>query len=493
MNPHRVAIMPFRPIHRASDQFDVVGRPQTKASPYDPEVDWETYATKYLEFTDKNPTKYHAIEALKTELEAAGFKYLSERTTWDVKKGGKYYTTRNGSSFVAFVVGANWQPSFGAGLVGTHTDSLTAIVKPSSVRKEVDGYELLGIAPYAGALSDKWWDRDLGVGGRVVVKTGKKFETKLVLVPYPIAHIPSLAPHFGKPSEGPFNLETEAVPVVAQVTKPEPKPTPEEKTAPLYGKHSLKFLRLIAKYAGVKVEDIYSWDLELFDTQPASFGGIDKEFLYAPRIDDKICTYVATEALIETSDDIVESPTLTLVAGFDTEELGSLSRQGARGNLLDSVVTRILNGSDIDEKDFWANSFFCSADVTHAVNPNFDSIYLDEHKPLFNTGITLAQDPNAHMITTGVTTAFITELAKRTDNTIQQFQIRNDSRSGGTIGPYISSKTGVRGVDIGIAQWSMHSIRATVGSKDVWLGVRFFKSFYEEWSNVDLEFKLGDL
>lgn len=215
--------------------------------------------------------------------------------------------------------------------------------------------------------------------------------------------------------------------------------------------------------------------------------------MYAPRIDDKICTYVATEALIETSDDIVESPTLTIVAGFDTEELGSLSRQGARGNLLDSVVTRILNGSDIDEKDFWANSFFCSADVTHAVNPNFDSIYLDEHKPLFNTGITLAQDPNAHMITTGVTTAFITELAKRTDNTIQQFQIRNDSRSGGTIGPYISSKTGVRGVDIGIAQWSMHSIRATVGSKDVWLGVRFFKSFYEEWSNVDLEFKLGDL
>ena len=59
-------------------------------------------------------------------------------------------------------------------------------------------------------------DRDLGIGGRVLVKDGKtgKIETRLVKLGWPIARIPSLAPHFGMSAEGQPNRETRMVPII---------------------------------------------------------------------------------------------------------------------------------------------------------------------------------------------------------------------------------------------------------------------------------------
>ncbi|PRT55709.1 Vacuolar aminopeptidase 1 [Wickerhamiella sorbophila] len=484
--------------HDLSDDFEVVSSPRKGAQPYDPSLSWEDYATKYLEFTDTAPTVYHAIDYISKGLKDAGFKYLSERESWEerLQPGGKYFTTRNGTAYCAFVIGKSWKPSNGAGIVGTHTDSLASILKPSSKKDQVDGYELLGVAPYAsGGVGPTWWDRDLGIGGRLVVRDGNGVRTKLVRSPHPIARIPTLAPHFGAVANGPFNPETQQVPIVGLVDENEKLvPTAEESKSPLIDKHSLRLLRAISNYSGVAVKDILEFDLQLFDTQPAALGGLDKEFIFSPRIDDKICTFTAYEGIIEAADEIAKGSTLGIVAGYDNEEIGSLSRQGARGNLLESVIDRVLG--DIAEsikKVFYANSFFVSADVNHAVNPNFSNVYLEHHKPKLNVGVTLSRDPNGNMITDGLSASFIYELGRRTGNQIQQFQIRNDSRSGGTIGPGLSAKTGLRGVDLGIPQLSMHSIRATTGSKDVWLGVRFFKSFYEAWSEVDAEFKLGDL
>jgi len=56
-----------------------------------------------------------------------------------------------------------------------------------------------------------------------------------------------------------------------------------------------------------------------------------------------------------------------------------------------------------------------------------------------------------------VSIALLTRIAQKTDYALQMFQIRNDSRSGGTVGPMLSSAMGVRAIDAGIAQLSMHS------------------------------------
>jgi aminopeptidase I len=259
--------------------------------------------------------------------------------------------------------------------------------------------------------------------------------------------------------------------------------------------------KLVRAIAGeLRIQDyssIFNWELELYDTQPAQTGGLDREFIFAGRIDDKLCSWAAMEGLLASSaapssedDGIVK-----LVGLFDDEEIGSLLRQGARGNFLPGTVERIAESFAMDGcsanivSQTYANSFLVSADVTHAVNPNFLGNYLEGHAPRLNVGLVVEADSNGHLTTDSVSTALLTRVAEKSDSKLQLFMIRNDSRSGGTVGPMLSSAMGVRAIDTGLPQLSMHSIRATTGSLDPGLGVKIFKGFLDHFESVDKEFE----
>ena len=184
-----------------------------------PPVDVESYTQPFLSFISENPTTFHAVATVCKRLESHGFTNLSERDSWTGKlsKGGRYCFTRNGSSVIAFVVGENYESGNGASVIASHIDALTTRVKPIPTLSSKAGYLQLGVAPYAGALNNTWWDRDLGIGGRVLVKDSKtgKIETKLVKLGWPIARIPTLAPHFGAAADLSHpNKETEMVPII---------------------------------------------------------------------------------------------------------------------------------------------------------------------------------------------------------------------------------------------------------------------------------------
>ncbi len=184
-----------------------------------PPVDVESYTQPFLSFISENPTTFHAVATVCKRLESHGFTVLSERDSWTSKlsRGGKYCFTRNGSSVIAFVVGGNYESGNGASVIASHIDALTTRVKPIPTLSTKAGYLQLGVAPYAGALNNTWWDRDLGIGGRVLVKDSKtgKVETKLVKLGWPIARIPTLAPHFGAAADLSHpNKETEMVPII---------------------------------------------------------------------------------------------------------------------------------------------------------------------------------------------------------------------------------------------------------------------------------------
>ena len=188
---------------------------KTKATP----IDVESYTQPFLSFISKNPTTFHAVATVCKRLESHGFTNLSERDSWTNKlsRGGRYCFTRNGSSVVAFIVGKNYESGNGASVIATHIDALTTRVKPIPTLSTKAGYLQLGVAPYAGALNNTWWDRDLGIGGRVLVKDGKtgKIQTELVKLGWPIARIPTLAPHFGAAADMSHpNKETEMVPII---------------------------------------------------------------------------------------------------------------------------------------------------------------------------------------------------------------------------------------------------------------------------------------
>ena len=68
---------------------------------------------------------------------------------------------------------------------------------------------------------------------------------------------------------------------------------------------------------------------------------------------------------------------------------------------------------------------------------------------------------------------------------VQEFVVRNDCGCGSTIGPIISSNTGIRAIDLGCPQLAMHSIRETMGSSDVTNGLNLFKAFFKHFREVD--------
>jgi aminopeptidase I len=260
-----------------------------------------------------------------------------------------------------------------------------------------------------------------------------------------------------------------------------------------------KLVKLIAKELDITdYSTILNWELELFDTQPAAVGGMDKELIFAGRIDDKLCSWAAFMALLHAKHD-ADDGVIKLVALFDDEEIGSLLRQGARGNFLPITIERAVESlSEKNDKatfgpgllgQTYANSFLVSSDVTHAANPNFPQTNLAGHSPRLNVGVALCVDASAHMTTDSVSMAILDRVADLSGCVNQRHMIRNDSRSGGTVGPMLSAKMGVRAADVGIPQLSMHSIRATTGSLDPGLGIKFYKGFLDCWEGVDQEWR----
>lgn len=446
---------------------------------------YDDMCLEYMAFTDDNPTTYHATAYFAKELERNGFKYLSERKSWDVP-AGKYYTTREGKSLVAFVVGQQWTPAHGLGAIGSHIDALTAKLKPNLTKKQVHGYSLLGVAPYLGALNHLWLDRDLGVAGAVLYKgkDGKVLQRLVLSGRHPIGRIPSLAPHFGAISSLPYNTETRMVPVIGFLTEPEP--TEAETEAPLLGRHLLPLLRYIANLAHVAVADIVQLDLDLYDVQAATRGGLSGEFFFAPRIDDRLCSFAAIKALVAHALAVDVAAPLQFLAVLlaNHEEIGSGLRTGAKGRFLNSVVERVLHARNwaADLRQTFANSVILSADVTHALNPNFTDAYLDGHFPVPNTGLTVKMDAKGHVMTDHIGWVLMQAVALKCGLPVQQFHIRNDKPSGGTIGPMLAIDTGARVVDVGLAQLSMHSIRALAGYMEAGLGARTFRAFFDHWA-----------
>ena len=493
-----------------AEQYSRIVRPDFLQDPEQQQpsqIDPLKYTHPFLSFISKNPTVFHAVNHVNQRLLTRGFAKLSETDSWigKVKKGGKYFVERNGSSVIAFTIGNDYKPGDGASIVAAHIDALTTRLKPISSLSTKAGYIQLGVAPYAGALSGTWWDRDLGIGGRVIVRSSHtgKIETKLVKLDWPIARIPTLAPHFGQTSnlDG-ANKETRMVPIIGLDNSEAPSEKP--KTSVISGAGTFtatqppRLVKAIAAELNVLESQILNWELELFDIQPAQLGGLDKEFIFAGRVDDKLMSFAAIEALLASSPS--SSPhSLKVVGCFDDEEIGSLLRQGAHSNLLPSILSRVSEAIAVGESgaskfgpnqlsQLYANSFLISADVSHAVNPNFLDSYLENHAPQLNVGLAIQADSNGHTTTDSVSTAFLQRIAEKSDSKLQVFQIRNDSRSGGTVGPMLSSATGIRAIDAGLPQLSMHSIRATTGSLDPGLGVKILKGFFDHFEEVNQEF-----
>ena len=466
-----------------------------------------------LSFINASPTPFHAVDVVKQRLERAGFQRLQEKDSWSdiCVPGGKYYLTRNTSTILAFAMGKQWRPGNPVAMIGAHTDSPTLRVKPIS-KKESNGFMQVGVETYGGGLWHTWFDRDLGIAGRVIVKDGSgSLIQKLVKIERPILRIPSLAIHLDRQDPFSFNKETQLFPITGLVaaelnngkhSDDDARTTKEDarynEFSPLKApnhRHHAHLVELIGGEAEVQPSDVVDFEMVLYDTQQSCVGGINGEFLFSARLDNLGMSFCATMGLINSvssSSSLENEESIRLISLFDHEEIGSQTAQGADSNFLPTTIRRLSvlpmqknNEPDADAfEQTLSRSFLISADMAHSVNPNYATNYEPDHKPEMNKGTVIKINANARYATNSPGIVLLEEAARRAQVPLQLFVVRNDSSCGSTIGPMLSAALGTRTLDLGNPQMSMHSIRETGGVYDVEYAIKLFESFFEHYSKL---------
>jgi len=449
-----------------------------------------TAARKLIQFIDASPSPFHAVKNSVNMLESAGFECLRELDSWmgRIKRGGKYYITRNQSSLFAFVIPPNYQVGNGFNIIGAHSDSPCLRLRPTT-KQESKGYQRVGVQTYGGGLWHTWFDRDLALAGRVIVKAGDgTYKHELVHIDKPILKVPNLCIHLREDRET-FkpNPETELIPVIS--TAVNATKTYGDSSHP---RHHSVLMHLLSDELKCTIDDIKDFELSLCDHQKSQLGGPLEEFVFAPRLDNLFSSFCSVSALIEQSTEVSlkEESNIRVAALFDHEEIGSSSCHGADSNYIEHVFHRILvtlqgndNLGDLLEQCF-RKSFLISADMAHAVHPNYASKHQKEHMPEIHKGPVIKTNDNQRYATSAWTGFLIRELAERNSIPIQEFVVRNDSRCGSTIGPILASR-GIRTMDIGAPQLAMHSIREMCGTEDVEHSLNLFSAFYSQFSKLD--------
>lgn len=392
-------------------------------------------------FIDRSPTPFHVCRTVAGELDTAGYTELTERGTWPAE-AGRFYVVRGGS-LVAWSTESSTDPADAFRVVGGHTDSPNLRLKQHHDLSP-EGLGVVALEPYGGAWLHSWFDRDLGIAGRLALRDGSHV---LVHVDEPVLRVPQLAIHLSdrKP------LEVDA----------------QRHLNGLWSTSSGSFLDLVADKAGVSAADVLGFELMTHDTQPSALTGANGELVSAPRLDNQVTCFAGTRALLAATPTTGIRPVLAL---FDHEEVGSTSERGAQSDLLATVLERIVlaaGGSRDDYHRAVAASVCASGDMAHATHPN----HAERHEPLHHIAIgggpVLKVHPNLRYATDAAGTAHFALACEQAGVPLQRYEHRADLPCGSTIGPLSAARTGMLTVDVGAAQLAMHSARELMGAADV--------------------------
>jgi aspartyl aminopeptidase len=414
-----------------------------------------------LKFIDRSPTPFHAVHEMVCTLCDNGFKELQEAEAWNLSPHGRYFLTRNDSSLIAFVVGSDVGEGFK--IIGAHTDSPNLRLKPHAGYAK-NGYLQLGVEVYGGVLLSTWTDRDLSLAGRVILARKKKPIAKLVRFEQALLRIPQLAIHLNRDVNKKgllLNAQNHLPPIFSL----QQKSTPDE---------ILK--KMITRELKCKPTDIIGLELSLYDTQPGTLAGPQEEFIFSGRLDNLASCHCAMHALAKATK---KDRATRVIAFYDHEEVGSETAQGASSPFLKDVLERITLHEDREVfLRALAKSFFISADMAHAVHPNYADKHDAQHMPIINGGPVIKSNAGQRYATDAVSSAWFESLCKKAGVPVQKFVMRSDLGCGSTIGPVTAANLGIRTVDVGNPMLSMHSIREMAGTKDHASLMRVFAEFF---------------
>lgn len=420
-----------------------------------------------LDFINKSKTAFQGAYEVKNILNQNGFSELKESDCWNLKQGDKRYVIKNDSAIIAFEIGCEEIEEYGFRLIGAHTDSPGFRIKPNAEMTVENNYVKLNTEVYGGPILSTWFDRPLSIAGRVTLRSDNIFkpETRLVDINKPVLIIPNLAIHMNRSvNEGyEFNRQKDVLPLLALCNEKLEKDN--------------YLINILAETLNVEAENILDFDLFLYDFSEGSLVGLNEELISAGRLDDLWMVFAGVKAITESNK--IKS-TKVLVA-LDNEEIGSLTSQGAKSSILENVLERIALGLNKDREEFkraLSNSVMISADLAHAIHPNYTEKCDPTNKPLLGRGPVIKIAASGSYSTDSYAAGIFKGICEKAEVPYQVFVNRSDMKGGTTIGPITASKLNIPVVDMGAPLLSMHSIRELASVNDNEYTIKAFTEFF---------------
>ena len=422
---------------------------------------YKQMSEELLTFIKKSPSCFHAVRVLGEMLKDAGFQELKECEAWDLQPNGKYFTTRNNSSIIAFSIGKELD-DYHFQITASHSDSPTFKIKENAELKGKGGYIQLNTEGYGGMICSSWMDRPLSIAGRVLVKEGNTIVSKLIAFDKDLVLIPNVAIHMQRNvNDGmAFNKQVDMLPLFSAGECEEGD-----------------FACLIAEELGCAPEDICGSDLFLVNRNEPCVWGMKEEFISSAKLDDLQCAFTSLKAMLQANN----PHAVNVYACFDNEEVGSGTKQGALSTFMSDVLARINDNLGFGGEELRraiAKSFMVSCDNAHAVHPNHPEKTDATNCTYMNQGIVIKYSANQKYTTDGISSAVFSDLCKRAGVPVQYFANRSDMVGGSTLGNLSNQHVSLHTVDIGLPQLAMHSAYETAGIKDTAYMVQALTTFY---------------
>ena len=406
----------------------------------------------FLDTLKKSKTQFHVVTECVDTLSANGFNMLNLADDWGALTPGKYMVRPFPSMLVAWVIG---DVASSLRVAMAHTDFPALKLKTNPDIKK-SGYLMANVEPYGGLITNTWFDRPLGLAGKVIVKGDNAFAPKTVLYDSekPVCIIPNLAPHLKKDKHADIDVQKELIPLVSMAEG---------------DSETDKLIRYVANEAGVSYDDILDYDLYLYVCEEPQIIGMKDEFVSSPRIDNISSAWAITNALIESN----ITNQISVGVFFDNEEIGSRSKQGADSTLLRDIIERI-----VPDKKMIYEGFNISCDVAHGLHPNYPEKSDVTNQIILGKGVALKTSASQRYVTDSEASAVITALCNEKNIKLQKQVNRSGMAGGQTLGPIVSSYLPMKSVDIGIPVLAMHSARELMHQEDYLELVKLLKEYY---------------
>ena len=431
------------------------------------ELSVKTYARDLIEFIDESPSAYHVINNSVDLLLENKFEKLNINEKWELKEGGKYFVKKSDSTILSFTIGKKLDLSNGFRIFGSHTDSPGFRIKPNP-EMITNGVVRLNTEVYGGPILNTWFDRPLSIAGRLIIKSKKTFrpEVKIISIEDKILTIPNLAIHQNREVNNGVKIDrqNDTLPIISLINESFEKEN-----------YLLKF---IASKSEINYEDILDFDLYLYATEKGDLVGINKELISAPKLDNLVSVYAGLIGMIENKN--IDNK-INVFVGFDNEEIGSATKQGADSNYLINILERIIYGLGYTRNDFLtmlSSSFMLSADGAHAAHPAHMVKTDPTNCGKMNEGVSIKMSANQRYTSDAYSIGVIKQVIDNTDIKIQYFVNQSNEIGGSTIGPISSTHLDVEAIDLGIPMLAMHSVRELCGIKDVYYLKELAKEFF---------------